>query len=94
MGDHDDRPERVPVFGNGTGFVWYSGGAQQQEVVERVLVHEVETRLVAVHESERGLFGQAGEGIGDAIETIARGLGGGLIFEQPGFDGPRTGRRQ
>jgi hypothetical protein len=56
--------------------------------VERTLIVEVETSLVAVHEGEGGLGGEAGEGIGDAIEGISGRLGGSFVFEQAGFESP------
>ena len=83
------------MSGNGTDgarsdlvrFVWHGGGPQEEEVVKRPLVVEMETGLVAVHEGEGGLGGELIEGVGHAIEGIGGGLGGGFIFEHTGFDG-------
>ncbi len=44
--------------------------------------------LVTVQEGEGGFGGEVLEGIGYTIEGIWGSLGSGLIFEQPGFDGP------
>jgi hypothetical protein len=68
--------------------VWHGGGAKEEHVVERTLIVEVKAGLVAVHEGEGGFGGEFGEAIGDAIEGISRGLGGGFIFEQAGFESP------
>lgn len=56
--------------------------------MERPLVIEMKAGLVTVHEAEGGFGGEIREGIGYAIQRIAGGLGGGFIFEQPGFEGP------
>jgi hypothetical protein len=49
------------MFGSGIGFVWYAEISQQEEVVERALIHEVQASLIAVHESRRGRGGDAAE---------------------------------
>ena len=86
------------MFGNGTRFVWQgvvgqSGGlgygeTQDEEVVEGALVHEVEAGFVAVDEGDGGAFGEAGEGIGHTVEGGSGGLGGDLLIEEAGFEGP------
>jgi len=76
------------VFGNGTGFVWYGGGAQEKDVVEGALIVEMKAGLVTVHEAQGGFGGEVLEGVGYAIERIGGSLSGGFIFEQSGFDGP------
>ena len=48
------RAGSAGVSGNGTRFVWYGEGAEEQQVVERALVDEVEAGFVAVHEGECG----------------------------------------
>src|ERR1019366_3320212 len=78
------------VFGNGTRFVWHGGDTQEEHVVEGALIVEVKAGLVTVHEGEVGFGGRILEGVGEAIERIGGSLGGGLIFEQSGFDGPGT----
>jgi hypothetical protein len=40
------------VFGIGTGFVSHLSGAQEQQVVQSTLVHEVEAGLVTMDEGE------------------------------------------
>jgi hypothetical protein len=76
------------VFGNGTRFVWYGGGAEEKDVVEGALIVEMNAGLITVHEAEAGFGGEFLEGGGYAIERIGGGLGVGLILEQSGFDGP------
>ncbi len=86
------------MFGNGTRFVWQgvvgqSGGlgigeAQEEEVVEGALVHEVEAAFIAVDEGDGGAVGETGKGIGHAVEGGCGGLGGDLLVEEGGFDGP------
>ena len=75
------------MFGNGTRFVWYGGGTQEEHVIERALIVEMKAGLVTVHEAEGGFGGEIIEGVGEAIERIGGLLGGGFIFEEPGFDG-------
>src|ERR1035438_8022381 len=75
------------VFGNGTGFVWYGDGTQEQDVIQRALIVEMKAGLVTVDEADGGLFGEILEGDGEAIERVGGLLGGGFIFEQAGFDG-------
>jgi hypothetical protein len=69
---------------NGAGFVWYGGGAQEEHVVERPPIVEMKAGLVAVQESEGGSGGEIGEGVRDAVEEIAKWLGGGFVFEEAG----------
>ena len=64
------------LSGNGTGFVWYPGGAQQEEIVQGALIHEVETGFVAVEEGEFGGGGELAEGGGNAGDVVAGGLRG------------------
>ncbi len=76
------------VFGNGTRFVWYGGGSQEEHAVQGALVIEMQASLVTVHEAERGFGGQVDEGIGDAIQSVAGRLSGSFIFEHAGFESP------
>ena len=45
------------VFGNGTGFVWYGDGTQEQDVIQRALIVEMKAGLVTVDEAEGGFGG-------------------------------------
>jgi hypothetical protein len=76
------------VFGNGTRFVWYGGGTQEEHAVQGALVIEMKASLVTVHEAERGFGGKIDEGIGDAVQSVAGRLSGGFIFEHAGFESP------
>ena len=80
---------RRQVFGYGTGFVWQTGVAEQQEVVEGALVNTVEAGLVAMEEIQLGGGGQLGERAGDAGGLV---LAGRLVLEgllhQAILDGP------
>ena len=78
------------MSGNGTRFVWWGvvGEAEDEDVVERALVHEVEAGFVAVEEGNGRAVGEGGEGIGDAVEGGTGGLGGGLPVQEAGFHGP------
>ena len=76
------------MFDNGTRFVWYGGGTQEEQVIKRALVDEMKTGLVTVHEAERGFVGEVGEGVGQAIQGIGGRLGVGGIFKLAGFDCP------
>jgi hypothetical protein len=78
----------VRLSGNGIRFVSHGEGAQEQEVVERALVDEVEAGFVTVYESERGGGGERGEGGSDGADGVGLALGVGGVFEQAGFDGP------
>jgi hypothetical protein len=90
------------VSGNGIGFVWYGavwrtsarriGEAQDTEVVEGALAHEVEAGFIAVDEGDGGAAGEAGQSIGQAAEAGSGGLGG----DGPGtfvFEGYTTGQQ-
>jgi hypothetical protein len=67
------------VSGNGIGFVWYDavwrtsarriGEAQDTEVVEGALAHEVEAGFIAVDEGDGGAAGETGQSIGQAAEA-------------------------
>ena len=89
--EHDTRVklqfDRRRVFENGTGFVWHGGGTQEEHAVKRALIVEMKAGLVTVHEAEGGFGGEIIEGVSEAIERIGGLLGGGFIFEEPGFDG-------
>jgi len=82
------------VSGNGTRFVWYPAVwdflAEDEEVVEGALVHEMEAGFVAVHKGLAEDVVGFGEGGGDAIEEVAGGLSGGVVVEHAGLDGPGT----
>src|ERR1039457_506770 len=62
--------------------------AQDQQVVEGALVHDVEARLIATEAGELRPGGEFGESGGDAGEFGAVGLGGGGRFEEAVLDGP------
>jgi hypothetical protein len=64
------------VSGNGTGFVWHASDAQEQDVVERALIHEVEAGFIAVQQGEFGGTGMLAEGSGDAGEVVTGRMGG------------------
>ncbi len=76
------------MFGNGTRFDWYGGDAQEEEVVEGALVHEVETGFVTVDQGKGWGLGESGEGVGHAVEAVGGGLGGDLLLQHSGFEGP------
>src|ERR1039458_2085563 len=83
----DGREVFLTVFENGTGFVWHGGGTQEEHAVKRALIVEMKSCLVTVHEAEGGFGGEIIEGASEAIERIGGLLGGGFIFEEPGFHG-------
>jgi hypothetical protein len=74
------------VSGNGIGFVWHDavwrtsagriGEAQDEEVVEGALAHEVEAGFIAVDGGDGGAAGETGQSIGQAVEAGSGGLGG------------------
>ena len=76
------------MSGNGIGFVWYGDFAQEEQIVEGALVEQVETRLVAVHQSQGGRRSKIGEGGGHAVQWVAGGLSCNLLFDHMGFEGP------
>ena len=80
--------EGIGLFGNGTGFVWYGGGAEQKDVVEGPLVHHVEARFVAVEEAKFRGCSEFAEGAGDAGNVVTLGLGVEFLREEGVFDGP------
>jgi hypothetical protein len=84
------------VFGFGLRFVWKicgwvgggGDGAEEEEGVEGAVVHHLEAGFVAVHEGEWVGVGGFGEAGGDAVELVAFDLGGDLVIEGAGFEGP------
>jgi hypothetical protein len=74
----------VPLLGLGTRFVWYTGGAQQKDVVEGALVHYVEASFVALNHGEFREGGEVAEGGRDAPS----GFGGKTIPEEAVLNGP------
>ena len=76
------------VFGNGTGFVRHARDAQEEDVVESALVHEVKSSFIAVKESQLGGGSLLAKGRRDASDIVARGLGGERVGEQRIFNSP------
>ena len=56
--------------------------------MEGALVDAVEAGFIAADEVRRGGIGKGGEGVGEAIEGVAIGLGGEALLEGAGLHGP------
>ena len=76
------------MSGCGTRFVWKFDAAEEREVVEGALEHAVEAGFLALQEVQLRLGGEGGEAGGEAVESIAGGLGGDGPVEAAGLDGP------